>query len=131
MSLNLIDFADEISFSQLGGHRIYTVGKQFSGLSPHVFRRMLRKAGAEAQRYPTRGTDLIVVGDNPPISGVLRVLMKYTDEACPPLVNADAFIARFEYALGELEVAKGVTLKRHRDVKNRAKVSPTGTMLHS
>lgn len=123
MLICVTDSSDLLSLVELPGLKLYAVGTRFAELSSKVFRNVLRKAGVEVQRYPTRDTDLIVLGEDPTTAVEIMLGMKYGDNG-PPIVSARVFIERFSDVLGPLETRKGVTLEHHLKIlrKNMGRV---------
>jgi len=109
----LINEARNLPFDSLRGRRIATIGKQFFGLSTCVFRRLLRGAGAEIDLYTTKKTGLIVVGEQPSQSSIIRILLSLSENSRPPFVKEDVFLVAFGHELRDLQVRPGISLVDH------------------
>lgn len=84
-----------VSCSDLRGRKIYTVGPRFDGLSSRAFRRILREAGADVVSYPTRATEIIVLGKPLPLRSVNSVMLRVGDHPGTSIVPYSVFVEKF------------------------------------
>ncbi len=110
---DLFRAAKEIPFSDLEGRRVFTIGTRFFQLDSRRFRSLLRAAGAEIEKTANMSTEMIVVGENPSRSSIIRILLTLSEESRPPFVKEGPFLLRFHQALQDLCVERGKTFRQH------------------
>lgn len=100
----IFEEVNAISFSDLTGLNIFTIGTGFWGLNSREFRKMLAAAGANIDKYPKKSTDIIVVGNKPSKSSILNILVKINVKNRAPFVKEPLFLSDFFQSLRTLSL---------------------------